>query len=334
MTSNRLRLIFMGSPDFAVPTFRGLMDAGHEIVAVYTQPPRPAGRGKKPRPTPVHAQAEEAGIPVFTPRSLKSAEEQARFAAFEADAAVVVAYGLILPQAILDAPRHGCYNLHASLLPRWRGAAPIQRAIMAGDDKTGVCVMKMEAGLDTGPVCACEEVLITPDMTAGELHDLLAEKGALLMVSAMNRLAAEGRLDCRPQPREGATYAPKIEKEEAAIDFSRPAAAVLAQIHGLSPYPGAWALLPTAKGDMRIRILKAERVSVPSAEKAAPGTVLDENFTIACKEGAIRPLVVQRAGKAPLDRAAFLRGTPVTPGTRLSGKHEASAEASAKDEKA
>ncbi len=320
MRRKRLRLIFMGSPDFAVPTLKGLLQAGHEILAVYTQPPRPAGRGKKSRPTPVHAVANDMGIPVFTPRSLKDRDEQARFAAFHADAAVVVAYGLILPQAILDAPQYGCYNLHASLLPRWRGAAPIQRAIMAGDEKTGVCVMKMEAGLDTGPVCACEEVTITPEMTAGILHDLLAQKGATLMVEAMNRLAMNGQLPCHPQPQEGATYAPKIEKEEAAIDFSQPAAAVVAQIHGLSPWPGAWAFLPTAKGDMRIRILKAEHISHPKARGAEPGTVLDEDFTIACQDDAVRPVLVQRSGKMPLDREAFLRGTPVPPGTRLRGQ--------------
>ena len=311
-----LRIVFMGSPDFAVPTLKALAEAGHEIAAVYTQPPKPAGRGKKERPTPVHALAESMGIPVFTPRSLKGEEEQARFAAFDADAGVVVAYGLILPRAILEAPRHGCYNLHASLLPRWRGAAPIHRAIMAGDERTGVCVMRMDEGLDTGDVCACEEVAITPGMTAGELHDILAEKGARLMTEAMNRLDREGALDCRPQPEEGVTYAHKIDKAEAAIDFSQPAAAVLAQIHGLSPWPGAWFTLPWKGEALRVRILKAE--PAPDAGRGEPGEVLDEDLAIACGEGAIRPLILQRAGKAPLDRAAFLRGAPVAAGTRLS----------------
>ncbi|HHN72772.1 MAG TPA: methionyl-tRNA formyltransferase [Thermopetrobacter sp.] len=308
-----LRIVFMGSPDFAVPTLRALHAAGHEIVAVYTQPPRPAGRGKKARPTPVQRVAEELGLAVRTPRSLKSPQEQARFAALAADVAVVAAYGLILPPAILAAPRHGCYNLHASLLPRWRGAAPIQRAIMAGDARTGVCVMRMDEGLDTGEVCACEAVDITPGMTAGELHDILAEKGARLMAAAMARLDREGELPCTPQPTEGVTYAAKIDKAETAIDFALPAREVLARIHGLSPWPGAWCELPREGGALRIRILRAE-----TAEgDGAPGEVLDERLTIACGEGAIRPLELQRAGKAPLDTAAFLRGTPVAPGTRL-----------------
>jgi methionyl-tRNA formyltransferase len=308
-----LRLVFMGSPDFALPTLKALIAAGHEILAVYTQPPRPAGRGKKERPTPVHAYAESMGLPVYTPRTLRDAGEQARLAALGADAGVVVAYGLILPEPVLKAPKHGCYNLHASLLPRWRGAAPINRAIMAGDEKTGVCVMRMDAGLDTGDVCACEEVPITPGMTAGDLHDILAEKGARLMTEAMNRLERDGRLECRPQPAEGATYAPKIDKAEAAIDFSRPARDVLAQIHGLSPWPGAWFLLPREGEPLRVRVLRAEE----AAGSGKPGEVLDTQLTIACGEGAIRPLVLQRAGKAPLEREAFLRGTPVPAGTRL-----------------
>ena len=308
-----MKIVFMGSPDFAVPTLRALHEAGHEIAAVYSQPPRPAGRGKRPRRTPVHALAEELGIDVFTPRSLKPREEQERLAALGADAAVVVAYGLILPRAVLDAPRHGCYNLHASLLPRWRGAAPIHRAVMAGDEKTGVCVMKMDEGLDTGDVCACEEVEITPDMTTGELHDTLAKRGAALMAGAMDRLAREGRLPCRPQPDEGATYAEKISKDEARIDFARPAREVLARIHGLSPWPGAWLELPGRNGPERLKILKAE----PARGTGRPGEVLDEDFAIACAEGAIRPLILQRAGKGPLARDAFLRGTPVPPGTLL-----------------
>jgi len=308
-----MRIVFMGSPDFAIPTLEVLHGAGHEIVAVYSQPPRPAGRGKKPRRTPVHALAEKLGIPVFTPRSLKSPEEQERFAALNADAAVVVAYGLILPQAVLDAPRHGCFNLHASLLPRWRGAAPIHRAVMAADERTGVCVMRMDAGLDTGDVCACEEVEITSEMTTGELHDILAARGARLMARAMERLEREGRLDCRPQPQAGVTYADKISKDEARIDFGRPARQVLAQIHGLSPWPGAWVELPGKSGPLRLKILKAEMVE----GAGMPGEVLDDDLTVACAEGAVRPLVVQRAGKAPMERAAFLRGTPVPPGTIL-----------------
>jgi len=308
-----MRIVFMGSPDFAIPTLEALHGAGHEIVAVYSQPPRPAGRGKKPRRTPVHALAEKLGIPVFTPRSLKSPQEQERFAALNADAAVVVAYGLILPPAVLDAPRHGCFNLHASLLPRWRGAAPIHRAVMAADERTGVCVMRMDAGLDTGNVCACEEVEIAPEMTTGELHDILAARGARLMARAMERLEREGRLDCRPQPQDGVTYADKISKDEARIDFGRPARQVLAQIHGLSPWPGAWVELPGRGGLLRLKILKAEMVE----GAGMPGEVLDGDLTVACAEGAVRPLVVQRAGKAPMERAAFLRGTPVPPGTVL-----------------
>ena len=308
-----MRIVFMGSPDFAIPTLEALHGAGHEIVAVYSQPPRPAGRGKKPRRTPVHALAEKLGIPVFTPRSLKSPQEQERFAALNADAAVVVAYGLILPPAVLDAPRHGCFNLHASLLPRWRGAAPIHRAVMAADERTGVCVMRMDAGLDTGNVCACEEVEIAPEITTGELHDILAARGARLMARSMERLEREGRLDCRPQPQDGVTYADKISKDEARIDFGRPARQVLAQIHGLSPWPGAWVELPGRGGLLRLKILKAEMVE----GAGMPGEVLDGDLTVACAEGAVRPLVVQRAGKAPMERAAFLRGTPVPPGTVL-----------------
>jgi len=308
-----MRIVFMGSPDFAIPTLEALHGAGHEIVAVYSQPPRPAGRGKKPRRTPVHVLAEKFGIPVFTPRSLKSPQEQERFAALNADAAVVVAYGLILPQAVLDAPRHGCFNLHASLLPRWRGAAPIHRAVMAADERTGVCVMRMDAGLDTGNVCACEEVEIAPEMTTGELHDILAARGARLMARAMERLEREGRLDCRPQPQDDVTYADKISKDEARIDFGRPSRQVLAQIHGLSPWPGAWVELPGKGGPLRLKILKAEMVE----GAGLPGEVLDDDLTVACAEGAVRPLVVQRAGKAPMERAAFLRGTPVPPGTVL-----------------
>ncbi len=300
----------MGSPDFAVPTLRALHEAGHEIAAVYSQPPRAAGRGHSLRPTPVAATAEELGLQVRTPKSLKGEEEQAAFAALEADAAVVVAYGLILPAAIIEAPRLGCYNLHASLLPRWRGAAPIHRAIMAGDEKTGVCVMKMDEGLDTGDVCSCAEVPITEHTTTGELHDILAGKGAALMAEAMDRLAREARLPCRPQPQQGATYAKKVSKAETRIDFSPPARRVLAQIHGLSPWPGAWLELP---GGTRVKVLRAQIAQ----GSGSPGEVLDDDLAIACGTGAIRPVLLQRAGKAPVERAAFLRGTPVAAGTRL-----------------
>ena len=308
-----MRIVFAGSPDFAVPTLRRLAER-HEIVAVYTQPPRPAGRGKQPTPTPVARVAGELGLPVFWPATLKSAEEQRRLAALKPEAMVVVAYGLILPRQVLEIPKHGCFNLHASLLPRWRGAAPIQRAIMAGDEKTGVCVMRMDEGLDTGDVCGCVEVPITAQTTAGELHDELAEKGAALMAAAMDWLEEEGGIDCVPQPATGATYAPKIDKAEARIDFNRPAREVLAHIHGLSPYPGAWMTLPREKGGpARVRILKAELAE----GSGTAGEVLDEELTIACAQGAIRPLLLQREGRAAMEREAFLRGFPVRAGTRV-----------------
>ena len=310
-----MRIVFMGSPDFAVPTLRRLAEK-HDIVAVYTQPPRPAGRGKKERPTPVARAAAELGLDVRWPKTLKTVEEQERLAVLAPDAIVVVAYGLILPEDVLNIPVHGCYNLHASLLPRWRGAAPIQRAIMAGDETTGVCVMRMDAGLDTGDVCGCHEVAITEGMTAGELHDVLAEKGAALMAAAMDELEREGSLECIPQPEVGATYAPKVEKREARIDFAQPARLVLAQIHGLSPYPGAWMLLPRAgepSSAVRVRVLKAE----PAAGAGKPGEVIDDDLAIACGEGAIRPVLLQREGKAPLQRDAFLRGFPVPRGARV-----------------
>ncbi len=309
-----MRIVFMGSPDFAVPTLRRLAER-HEIAAVYTQPPRPAGRGKKERPTPVAQAALELGIETRWPVSLKSRKEQERLAELKPQAIVVVAYGLILPKAVLSIPEHGCYNLHASLLPRWRGAAPIQRAIMAGDETTGVCVMRMDAGLDTGDVCGCHEVAIGKDMTAGELHDVLAEKGAALMAAAMDELEREGTLECVPQPRVGVTYAPKIDKREAYIDFSKPARQVLAQIHGLSPYPGAWMLLPRegeSSSAVRVRVLKAALAQ----GAGMPGEIIDDDLAIACGEGAIRPLLLQREGRAPMERAAFLRGFPAPKGTR------------------
>jgi methionyl-tRNA formyltransferase len=307
-----LRCIFMGTPDFAVPSLARMLEDGHEIACVYTQPPRPAGRGMAERKSPVHQFAETHAIEVRTPKSLRGEAEQAEFAALGADVAVVVAYGLILPGPVLAAPRLGCFNLHASLLPRWRGAAPIQRAIMAGDAETGVAVMRMAAGLDTGPVCLTERMAITAGMTAGELHAELSGRGARLMVAAMARLQA-GTLDCRSQSETGVTYAAKIDKAEAHIDFARPAAAVLNHIHALSPWPGAWTMLPLEGRPLRLKILKAE-----AAEgHGRPGEVLDRRFTIACAEGAIRPVSVQREGKGQMDLDDFLNGTKLEPGTLL-----------------
>ncbi|WP_284124710.1 methionyl-tRNA formyltransferase [Parerythrobacter aestuarii] len=301
-----MRIIFMGTPDFAVPTLRALHAAGHEVVAAYTQPPRPAGRGKKLQPSPVQKVAEELGIQVRSPKSLKSAEEQAAFAALAADVAVVAAYGLILPQPILDAPTNGCLNVHASILPRWRGAAPIHRAIMAGDVVTGVTIMQMEAGLDTGPMLATIRTPIN-DKTTGELSEELAELGANLMVQTLHELDKHVAV---AQDDEAATYAPKIDKAEARIDWSGPAEEVVRHIHGLAPFPGAWC---EVDGE-RVKLLSAE---IADANGAA-GTVLDDRFTIACGMGAIRPLRLQRAGKPAMDLADFLRGYPVVAGIVLS----------------
>ncbi|MBA67664.1 MAG: methionyl-tRNA formyltransferase [Rhizobiales bacterium] len=310
-----MRLVFMGTPDYAVPTLRALAAAGHEIVAVYSQPPRPSGRrGLETRPSPVHRAAEELGIEVRTPTSLKGEDEQARFASLGADAAVVVAYGLLLPQAVLDAPKHGAWNGHASLLPRWRGAAPIQRAIMAGDDETGVMIMKMDKGLDTGAVALTGKIEITETVTAGDLHDRLSELTAELMVEAMTKLEAEGRLETVPQPEEGVTYAAKIDKSETRIDFSRPAREVHDHIRGLSPFPGAWFLLSLGDEPERVKVLAA--ALSPDAPGGAPhGTFIDDRLTIACGEGAIRLERLQKAGGKPLAATDFLRGTPVPTGT-------------------
>ncbi|OZA91820.1 MAG: methionyl-tRNA formyltransferase [Erythrobacter sp. 34-65-8] len=298
-----MRIIFMGTPDFAVPTLRALHEAGHELVAVYSQPPAPAGRGKKLQPSPVQRVAEELGIPVLTPKSLRKPEPQAEFAALGADVAVVAAYGLILPQAVLDAPRHGCLNVHASLLPRWRGAAPIHRAVMAGDEQTGVTIMQMEAGLDTGPMLARAATPIE-DKTTGELTAELAELGAHLMVEV---LAGLNQLAPQVQPEEGVTYAAKIDKAEARIDWQRPATDVVRHIHGLAPFPGAWCEI----GGERVKLLKAEVAQ--GNEK--PGTVIDGKLTIACGTGAIRPLRLQRAGKPAMEADELLRGWPVAAGT-------------------
>jgi methionyl-tRNA formyltransferase len=307
---SRLRLAFMGTPDFAVPALAALIKAGHAIAAVYTQPPRPAGRGQHDRPSPVHAFAERQGIAVRTPRTLRDARAQADFAALALDAAVVAAYGLILPPAILAAPRLGCLNIHASLLPRWRGAAPIQRAILAGDVETGITIMQMDEGLDTGAMLLQERMRIAPDMSAGALHDALAALGAKLIVQALDRLAA-GRLAPTPQPAEGVAYAAKIDKAETRLDWSQVAAQLACVVRAFSPAPGAWFAL---EGE-RIRVLAA--APAPGRAGAAPGTVLDDRLTVACGEGALRLLQVQRAGGKPMDADAFLRGRPVTAGTIL-----------------
>ena len=308
-----LRLIFMGTPEFSVPTLAALAAHGHDIAAVYTRAPKPAGRrGLTLQPTPVEEAARRLGIPVFTPSTLKTPETLEQFRTHNADAAVVVAYGMILRQAILDTPMRGCYNLHASLLPRWRGAAPINRAIMAGDAETGVMVMKMDAGLDTGDVAMAEHVTITDEMTAADLHDRLSRLGADLAVRAMAALEC-GHLQLTKQPAEGVTYAAKIDKAEAHIDWNRPAHAVLRHIHGLSPFPGAWSELQTGSEPARIKILRCELAS----GSGAPGEVLDDQLTIACADGAIRMVELQRAGKAPMKAAEFLNGTPLKRGARF-----------------
>jgi methionyl-tRNA formyltransferase len=307
-----LRLIFMGTPDFSVPTLLELVAHGHEIAAVYTRAPKPGGRGMKLQATPVEVEARRLGIPVATPKTLKTPEALEEFRAHEADAAVVVAYGMILPQAILDAPKLGCYNLHASLLPRWRGAAPINRAIMADDAESGVMVMKMDVGLDTGDVAMAERLRITDAMTASDLHDALAPLGADLMVRAMAALE-RGALQLTKQSEEGVTYAAKIDKAEARIDWSKPARAVLRHIHGLSPFPGAWSEIAGGSDAARVKILRCELAK----SAGAPGAVLDDQLTIACGEGAIRIVELQRSGKAPMKAAEFLRGTPLKPPARL-----------------
>ncbi len=301
-----MRLIFMGTPDFAVPTLKALVDAGHDVVAVYSQPPRPANRGKKLAPSAVHARAEELGLEVRTPVSLKGAEEQTAFAALNADAAIVAAYGLLLPQAILDTPKYGCLNVHGSLLPRWRGAAPVQRAILAGDADTGIMVMQMEAGLDTGPVRATAATPVDRK-TAGDLTEELAQLGAALMVKV---LADMGRYPPVAQPEDGVTYARKIEKSEARLDFSQSADAVERQVRAFNPVPGAFFEF---KGE-RYRVLIAD-ITEAAGEI---GTVVDDQLTIACATGAIRPALIQRAGKPAMPLADFLRGNRIPAGTILS----------------
>jgi methionyl-tRNA formyltransferase len=308
-----LRLIFMGTPEFAVPTLLELVAHGHEIAAVYTRAAKPAGRGMKLQLSPVEQQARRLGISVVTPTTLKTPEALEQFRAHEAEAAVVVAYGMILPQAILDAPKLGCFNLHASLLPRWRGAAPINRAIMAGDSETGVMVMKMDAGLDTGDVAMAERLAITDAMTASDLHDALAPLGGDLMVRAMGALE-RGKLQLTPQSKDGVTYAAKIDKAEARIDWNRPAREVLRHVHGLSPFPGAWCDMALEGAPARVKILRCEITD----RSGAPGELIDGHLTIACKQGAIRILELQRAGRQPMKAEEFLRGTPLKPPLRLS----------------
>jgi methionyl-tRNA formyltransferase len=309
-----LRLVFMGTPDFAVPTLAAIIGRGHDVAAVYTRAPQPAGRGMELRPSPVAREAQRFGVAVLTPKTLRAHEAQEVFCAHQADAAVVVAYGLILPKPILDAPRLGCFNLHASALPRWRGAAPINRAIMAGDAETAVVAMKMAEGLDTGPMAMAARVAIGPDMTAGELHDELARLGADLMVRALDALE-HGRLLLTPQPEAGVTYAAKIDKGETRIDWTRPWKAVHDHCRGLSPFPGAWFELPGSAGAsaVRIKVLRTTRCD----GTAPPGTVTDSKFTVACGDGAVRILELQRAGRQPMTAEEFLRGAPLAAGTRL-----------------
>jgi methionyl-tRNA formyltransferase len=308
-----LSIIFMGTPAFSVPTLRTLVDAGHRIVAVYTQPPRAGGRrGLELQKSPVHQAAELLGLPVYTPVNFKNPDERQRFVDLKADVAVVVAYGLLLPQAILDGTALGCYNGHASLLPRWRGAAPIQRAIMAGDKKTGMMVMKMDKGLDTGPVALTREIEISESMTAGELHDRLSQVSARAIGEAMVRLEMND-LPLTSQPAEGAVYAAKIDKAETRIDFAKSAADVHNHIRGLSPAPGAWFEADIAGKPERIKVL----VSAVTTADGLAGTVLADDLTVACATGAVRLTKLQKAGGKPLAAVDFLRGTPIPAGTRL-----------------
>jgi methionyl-tRNA formyltransferase len=305
---SRLRLAFMGTPEFAATSLAALIAAGHDIAAVYSQPPRPAGRGHQPRPSPVQLLAESHDLPVHTPVSLKSAEIQAAFAGLALDAAVVAAYGLLLPRPILMSPRLGCLNIHASLLPRWRGAAPIQRAILAGDDESGITIMQMEEGLDTGPMLLRQAIAIGPRETGQSLHDRLAALGARLIIEALDGLAG-GSLHSVPQPAEGASYAAKLTREEGRLDWRQPALLLDRRVRALAPWPGAWFEI----GAERVKVLEAEAV----AGSGAPGRVIDGRPTVACDEGALRLLKLQRAGKAALPAEAFLRGFKLDAGTVL-----------------
>jgi len=299
----------MGSATFSLPTLAALVEAGHDVAAVYTQPPRPAGRGQQPRRSPVHVWAEDNGLQVRTPASLRAEGEQRAFAALGLDAAVVAAYGLILPTPILEAPRLGCLNVHGSLLPRWRGAAPVERAILAGDDETGITIMQMDAGLDTGAMLLVGRVPIGPRTTATELHESLPVLGAALLLQALDGVAA-GTLPAVPQPADGATYAKKLLKDEGRLDWARPAAELERAVRALNPQPGVW----FAHAGERIKVLAAETAE---ADGGRPGEVLDDRLTVACGTGALRPLLVQRAGRAPAETGAFLRGYPLPAGTRL-----------------
>ena len=313
----RLRLAFMGTPDFAVPVLGALIGAGHELAAVYTQLPRAAGRGHKERPSPVHVAALECGIPVQTPTSLKGPTEQAPFSALALDAAVVVAYGLLLPKPILAAPRLGCLNIHASLLPRWRGAAPIQRALMAGDAETGITIMQMDEGLDTGPMLLQERVPVGPEDDAGTLHDKLASMGSRLILRALDGLAT-GALTAQPQPSSGATYAAKLTREDERLDWRRSAEDLARQVRALSPRPGAWFAM---NGD-RLKVLASEVIA--ETFEVAPGVVLDDRLTIACGHEAFRIARIQRPGRAPMSAEEFLRGYRVPQGTILTSSGDAS----------
>jgi methionyl-tRNA formyltransferase len=309
-----LRIVFMGTPDFSVPTLRAIAEAGHEVVACYTQPPRPAGRrGLELTPSPVQREAERLGIAVLSPVTLKGAAEQDAFAALRADAAVVVAYGLLLPREILEGTRLGAWNGHASLLPRWRGAAPIQRAIMAGDAETGMMIMRMDEGLDTGPLALAKRIAIGPNETSGELHDRLMTAGAALMAKAMAELEA-GTIALTPQPSEGVLYAKKIDKAETRVDWTLAGSIVHNHMRGLSPFPGAWCEISVGGKPERLKILRSEAADGTDA----PGTVLDGRLTIACGEGAVRLIEVQKAGGRPVEAAEFLRGTKLEEGMKLS----------------
>ncbi len=311
-----LRVVFMGTPDFATPTLAEIVGQGHAVVAVYTRPPAPAGRGMDLKRSPVHVMAERFGIPVLTPTSRRTEDAAETFRSHAADIAVVVAYGLILPKPILDAPALGCLNLHASLLPRWRGAAPIQRAIMAGDSETGVAVMRMEEGLDTGPVAMVERVPIGPDMNAGELHDRLSRIGGDLMARALAALS-RGALAFVPQPAEGVTYAAKIGNDDARIDWSQAAGAIHDQVRGLSPFPGAFTTLDLGKGPERLKVLATRLVDSGAPHARPPGTLVDEDGTVACGAGALRLVQVQRAGRGPVAFEEFMRGARLEAGTRF-----------------
>jgi methionyl-tRNA formyltransferase len=307
-----MRLIFMGTPEFAVPALLEILGRGHEVAAVYSAPARPAGRGMEPRPSAVEREARRFGLPVFTPQTLRTQQAAEDFRGHGAQAAVVVAYGKILPKPILEAVPLGCFNLHASLLPRWRGAAPINRAIMAGDTETGVTVMRMDEGLDTGPIALAEPVEIGPDMTAGELHDALSRLGADLMVRALGGLE-RGALQLTPQPTAGVTLAPKIDNSETRIDWTRPWKAVHDHCRGLSPAPGAWFEVAQSAAPLRIKVLRTTR----GEGRGPPGTLLSANFDVACAQGAVKIVELQRAGRQPMRAAEFLRGAKLPPGARL-----------------